>query len=347
MTEKTNMTHITTGKVIDSAPSGLRAQLQRHGFALISVTGLAGLIVAPFLISDFYVSLFIEILIFAILASGINLLLGYTNLISLGHAAFFGVGAYTTAVCSTFWDLPVGLGMLASTCIAFALAYLIGLLCVRTKAVNFLLLTLAFGQMFYALAEKTRLTGGDDGITGIPRIDLAVFGLDTDQDRVFYFFVLFIFVAALVCLRRVVVSPFGRVLVGIRENEKRMSAMGYNTYPYKALAFGLAGMLGGLAGSLWVQLTFFVNPQIMTWQTAGEALFMVIIGGSQAFFGPLLGVAFYVIAKVVLADLTDAYLMVFGLLFVLVVAFFRGGLAGLAINVLKRFGLVDDMGGSR
>jgi branched-chain amino acid transport system permease protein len=308
----------------------------RRTFLIVSLVGLVGLIVAPFFVSEYMLSLLSEILIFGILVSGVNLLLGYTGLVSLGHASFMGVGAYMTAVGGFLLGYPVWISMIAAVVVSFMIAYVIGLLCVRTSGVQFLLITLAFGQMLHAIAEKTRATGGDDGMTNIPRIDLNFVGLDADNDHVFYFFVLLLFVVAMLLLRAVVESPFGRVLVGIRENEKRMTAMGYSTFPYKALAFGISGMLAGLAGSLWVQHSFFVNPHIMTWQMSGEALLMVIIGGSQAFFGPLLGAAFYVLAKDILSGITDAYLVIFGLLFVLVVAFFQGGLAGFASKISKR-----------
>lgn len=317
-------------------PLDRHARAEQRSFVALSIAGLAGLAALPLFAGDYYVSLMTEVLIFAILVSGINLLLGYAGLVSLGHAAFLGTGAYTTAVATALLGYPVWVGMIAAVIVSLVVSYLVGLLCVRTKAVQFLLITLAFGQMFYALAEKTRYTGGDDGITGIPRFDLSFLGLDSDNDRVFYFLVLVFFCLAMLVLRRIVVSPFGRVLVGIRENEKRMLAVGYSTYPYKALAFGLSGLLGGLAGSLWVQHSFFINPQLMTWQMSGEALLMVIIGGSQAFFGPFLGAAFYVLAKDFLSDITDAYLLFFGLLFVLVVAFFHGGLAGVISKAAHR-----------
>lgn len=321
------------------------ARKDRRSFLYVSAAGLIFLIVMPFFIGEYYVSLMSEILIFAILTSGVNLLLGYTGLVSLGHAAFLGVGGYATAVGTSLLGYPVWASMLASVMISLLIAYGVGLLSVRTRAVQFLLITLAFGQMFHAVAEKTRYTGGDDGMTNIPRIDLSLLGLDADHDLVFYFFVLFCFVIALAALRVVVSSPFGRVLVGIRENEKRMVAVGYSTFPYKALAFGISGMLAGLAGSLWTQHSFFINPHIMTWQMSGEALLMVIIGGSQAFFGPLLGAAFYVLAKAFLSDITEAYLVFFGLLFVLVVAFFQGGIAGFISNMGKRFGRGTDEDG--
>lgn len=318
-------------------PMEPQAAREHKTFLYIASAGLLFLIAIPFFVGEYYVSLASEILIFAILTSGVNLLLGYTGLVSLGHAAFMGIGAYATAVGSSLLGYPVWFVMLASIVVSLLIAYGIGLLSVRTKAVQFLLITLAFGQMFHAIAEKTRYTGGDDGMTNIPRIDLSFIGLDADHDRVFYFFVLFCFVIALAVLRLVVESPFGRVLVGIRENEKRMLSLGYSTFPYKALAFGISGMLAGLAGSLWVQHSFFVNPHIMTWQMSGEALLMVIIGGSKAFFGPLLGAAFYVLTKDFLSDITEAYLMFFGLLFVLVVAFFHGGIAGFIARIFNRF----------
>lgn len=298
--------------------------------------GLTLLILAPYLLSEYNVVLLREILILAIMVSGLNLLLGYTGLVSLGHAAFIGVGAYVTAVGSFLWGYPVWAAMFAAVLISLVVAYLVGLLSVRTRGVQFLLITLAFGQMFYAVAEKNRYTGGDDGLSGIPRIDLTALGFDANDDRVFYYFVLVCFAVALAVLRTLIASPFGTVLIGIRENEKRMTSIGYRTYPYKALAFGVSGMMGGLAGSLWVQHSFFVNPHIVTWQMSGEALLMVIIGGSQAFFGPLFGVAFYVLTRDVLSEITKSYLMIFGLLFVLVVAFFNGGIAGLFTRLGKR-----------
>jgi len=319
-----------------SAGAGIKNPARGHRnlwWWLIPV-GLLFLILAPLTLGEYHISLLSEILIFAIMVSGLNLLLGYTGLVSLGHAAFMGIGAYVTAVGSFLLGFPVWVVMVAALLISLVVAYLVGLLSVRTKGVQFLLITLAFGQMFYAVAEKTRYTGGDDGLTGIPRINLTSLGFDANDDRVFYYFVLVCFVVSLAILRALIESPFGTVLVGIRENEKRMTSIGYRTYPYKALAFGVSGMMGGLSGSLWVQHTFFVNPHIVTWQMSGETLLMAIIGGSQAFFGPLFGVAFYILARDVLSEITESYLMIFGLLFICVVAFFRGGIAG----VLTRFG---------
>jgi branched-chain amino acid transport system permease protein len=322
----------------------LTHQQESRQFRLLSFVGAAVLAAAPFVLGAYQISLLTEILIFGILASGVNLMVGYTGLVSLGHAAFLGTGAYVTAIISLLWGYPVWIAMAAALIVSFLAAYAIGLLSVRTKGVQFLLITLAFGQLFHATVEKSRYTGGDDGLTRIPRLDLGFLGLDSGNDRVFYFLVLFLFAFALLFLRLVVQSPFGRVLVGIRENEKRVQAIGYNTTPYKALAFAFSGLLAGLAGCLWVQYGNFVNPHIMTWQMSGEALLMVIIGGAQAFFGPVLGAAFYVIGKSYLSNITDAYLVIFGLMFILVVAFFRGGIAGFLADRRVWFQRVDKQG---
>ena len=153
-------------------PMDRAAARDQRRFLTIALIGLAVLIALPFVVGDYYVSLFSEILIFGILVSGVNLLLGYTGLVSLGHASFMGLGAYVTAIAASLLGYPVWLSMLASILISLLIAYGVGLLSVRTKGVQFLLITLAFGQMFHAIAEKTRFTGGDDGMTNIPRIDL-------------------------------------------------------------------------------------------------------------------------------------------------------------------------------
>ncbi|WP_133675580.1 branched-chain amino acid ABC transporter permease [Aquamicrobium defluvii] len=318
-----------TSKVSLVPATGMDADHRRNSrFWIMAATGLAGLLVAPLLLGSYPISLLTEVLILALLASGLNLLVGYTGLVSLGHAAFLGVGAYITAIATVLLGYPVWIGMIGAMLASLIIACLIGILSVRTRGVQFLLITLAFGQLLHAIAEKSRMTGGDDGMTGIPRLDLSLLGLNTHSDHTFYLTVLAFFVVTLIALRMVVESPFGRTLAGIRENEKRIMAIGYNPTPYKALAFAISGLVAGLAGSLWAQHAYFVNPHIMSWQMSGEVLFIVIIGGSQAFFGPLLGAAFYVLLKSFLSTLTDSYMMIFGIMFVLVVAFFKGGIAG-------------------
>lgn len=331
MTEQTEVSSSTSDPY---RPPSQPAQQRRFAVLLLAIFVIFA--ASPFVVNHYLITLLIEVLIFAILVTGLNFLLGHMGQVSLGHAAFLGTGAYATAICTMFFGWPVLLAMIASVAAAFVMALLVGLLSVRTKSVQFLLITLAFGQMFHAVAEKTRVTGGDDGMTGIPRIDLSAIGLPTGGDTGFLFVVLAAFAMTAVALRLLQVSTFGRIVGGIRENEKRMLALGYDTYRYKVITFAVSGLFAGLAGSLWVQHSYFVNPQVMTWQISGEALLMVIIGGSRSFFGPLIGAAFYVLAKAWLATITDSYLLFFGLLFVLVVAFLQGGVAGVISRLWSR-----------
>lgn len=302
--------------------------LRDRPYWLIFLPLMALLLLAPAVTGEYFVTLLMQVLIFGIMVTGLNFLLGHMGQVSLGQAAFLGSGAYFTAAATLFWGWPVWLAMPTAVAATFALALLVGSLSVRTQSVQFLLITLAFGQMFHAAAEKTRVTGGDDGMVGIPRLDVSAFGLNSGGEITFFYVILAFFALTMIVLKAITISDYGRVIGGIRENEKRMRSLGYDTWGYKVLAFGIAGLFAGLAGSLWAQQAHYVNPQIMTWQISGEALLMVIIGGSRSFFGPFLGALFYVLAKAWLATITDAYLMVFGLLFVLVVAFLEGGISG-------------------
>lgn len=302
--------------------------LREAPFWMLLLTILALLLLTPLVTSQYFVILLTEALIFAVMVTGLNFLLGHLGLVSLGQAAFLGCGAYFTAVATLFWGWPVWLAMLTAVSATCLIALLVGSISVRTQSVQFLLITLAFGEMFHAAAGKIRVTGGDDGMNGIPRLDLSSLGLNADDATTFFYVVLAFFILTMITLKAITVSGYGRVVGGIRENEKRMRGLGYETWGYKVVAFAIAGLFAGLAGSLLVQNNHYINPQVMTWQISGEALLMAIIGGSRSFFGPFLGALFFVLAKAWLATVTDAYLMVLGLLFALVVAFFEGGISG-------------------
>jgi branched-chain amino acid transport system permease protein len=214
-----------------------------------------------------------------------------------------------------------------------AVAALIGAICTRTKGVEFLLITLAFSQMFYGAAIKLRLTNGSDGMSGIPRPDLRFLGLNSDTPTVFYYYVLAATALVVVAVWRIADSPFGSVLAAIRENERRAAAMGYSIYLYKIGVFLIAAVTCAVAGVLQSQYTYFINPDSMSWQLSGEGVLMVIIGGASSVLGPLVGAAIFVLVKQSLSILTGDYLMFFGLFFMLVVALFRGGVFG-AIRIL-------------
>ncbi len=289
---------------------------------------------APAWMSVYQISLAVEAMIFALYALGINVLLGYTGYVSLGHAMFLGFGGYGLAILSVLFAWPVWVAVPATLLVGALLGAAIGFACLRVGQVQFLVLTLAFSQMFFGAFTKLRATGGTDGMAGIPRPDLSWLGLNSWDSGPFYFYVLAVFLVVTLALYRLLHSPFGGVLVGIRENERRMTALGYRTGRYKVGAFAISGLVSTVAGVLLAQRTGFVTPDYMSWSASGEGILMVIIGGVQSFLGPVLGATFYVLAKAFLADITDEYIVLFGLLFMVVVAGFRTGLSGLLEQLL-------------
>jgi branched-chain amino acid transport system permease protein len=306
-----------------------RPALKARPFVIATAVAAAVLALAlPFFGATFAITLATEIMISGIFASGINLLLGTTGLVSLGQAMFLGLGGYGVGIGSSLLDAPLWLTIPSSLLVVAIAAAAIGAICTRTRGVEFLLITLAFSQMFYGAAIKLRLTNGSDGMSGIPRPDLSLLGLSCDDPAIFYYYVLAVTVITLLVLWRIVESPFGSVLASIRENERRSAAMGYAVGHYKIGAFVLAAVLCAVAGILQSQYTYFINPDSMSWQLSGEGVLMVIIGGANALLGPMIGAAIFILVKQGLSMLTTEYLMFFGIFFMLVVAFFRGGVFG-------------------
>jgi len=293
----------------------------------------AGLCALPSVVSGYAMTLAVEVMIAGVFASGINLLTGYTGLVSLGQAMFLGLGGYGIAIGTALLGWPLWVSAPVTLVVVAASATVIGAICTRTRGVEFLLITLAFSQMFYGAAIKLRWTNGSDGMTGIPRPDLSLLGVSADSPATFYYYVLAVSVLALLLLWRIVNSPFGSILVGIRENERRMMSMGYAVANYKIGSFALAAIVCAVAGILQSQYTYFVGPDSMSWQMSGEGVLMVIIGGANVIFGPFAGAAIFVVVKQALSLITDEYNLFFGIFFMLVVAFFRGGVLG-AINTL-------------
>ena len=242
------------------------------------------LVLYPFVAPAYLLGLLTEVLIIGIFAMSLDLILGYAGLVSFGHAAFFGVGAYAAGIAAIRLTPHVGVSLPLALVAAGVAALIIGYLSIRAAGIYFLMLTLAFAQVLYAVAFKwTPVTGGSNGLSGIPRPVLGVLpgGGDLADPRVFYCFVLVIFALVYLGLRRLVASPFGRTLVGIRENEARMSAIGCNVARFKLVAFVIAGILAGLAGALNSYLNAFVSPAQLNWTTSGQVLVMVIIGGRE------------------------------------------------------------------
>ena len=295
-------------------------------------------IILPLLVPLYLQSMLTKVLIFAIFALSLNLIWGYTGLISLGHAAFFGVAAYGTAILVTsygiesFWvSAPLGILM------AGLVAAVFGAIALRVSGIYFLLVTLALGQLVYYIAIAWRsVTGGTDGVIGIPRPDLGIPWFTWNATS-FYFFVLLALVVCFFLLYRLVNSPFGYALQGIREDESRMRCLGYNTWLYKYIAFIIAGMFAGVSGILFGHFFGAVAPSHTSVITSTLVLLMVIVGGTRVIFGPVIGAAVVVLLEYFASLYTPArWPLILGAIFVIAVMFLRGGIGLYIVRFWKR-----------
>jgi branched-chain amino acid transport system permease protein len=305
-------------------------QSQKIKILIVAVVAVAMAYIIPNS-SSYVVLLATRALVFAILAMSLDILLGFTGLASLGQAAYFGVGAYFTAILAArfhfglgwdFW-LVVVMGMALSA----ALAALFGLFAIRATGVYFLMITLALGQCVWGLAYRwSSLTGGDNGINVTSRPD---FGLDLTNERTFFFLVYGLFIASLIVLYVLVQSPFGRSLAGIRERELRMQILGYNTWLHKYIAFIIAGAFGGLSGVLWAHTNGLVSPETVVLTTSVDALLMVVLGGAGTLVGGVIGSVIVFGLREFLSTLVPWWQYVLGGVYVLTILYLPTGLMGI------------------
>jgi branched-chain amino acid transport system permease protein len=273
----------------------------------------------------FYVGLMTKIMILALAASSLNLILGYGGMVSLGHAAYFGLGAYTAAILVREGVHSAWVIWPAALVLCGLLAFLIGSVCLRTRGIYFIMITLAFAQMIYYVVVSQRQYGGEDGLLA-PRPDFGLFEL---TDAALYYLALAVLVAALYAMARLVNSRFGRVLQAIRENESRALAIGYPVYRFQLVAFVIAGTAAGLAGLLMAHYAEYASPSLLAWQKSGHLIIMVILGGMGQFWGGVLGATAFVVAEEVLQSYTIHWQLGLGLILLLVVLFAPRGIAGL------------------
>ncbi len=291
--------------------------------------GAVVLVLAPLALTSYQLGLLTKMLILAIFAMSLNLVLGYGGLPSLGHAAYFGIAAYTAGLLARhgvdfFW-LDAG----AALAVATLTAALFGLLALRTRGAYLLMITLALAQVLWGLAFGWKsFTGGDDGLPGIPRPSAGLPWSLAGGVR-FYYFALVVFALATAVLALIVRSPFGRALVGIRESEHRMDVLGYNTWAHKYVAFILAGALAGVSGTVFVFFNGFVSPSYLSVVFSAMALIMVILGGAGTLLGPALGSAVIVLLENAISTYTQRWVTVLGLIYVAVTLFAPSGLVGL------------------
>ncbi|TCJ14843.1 branched-chain amino acid ABC transporter permease [Rubrobacter taiwanensis] len=304
----------------------------------LAVLGALGaLAVYPFFGTTYMIGVLTEIMILAIFALSLGFLMGYPKLISLGHAAFFGGGAYAAGIVAVRLEAAnLFLTLVCALVFATLLAVLIGVLSLRNTGIYFLMITLALAQLVYVVAEQwTWLTGGTDGLVGIPYPEL--FGFFSFDRFSFYYLVLLLAGGAYFLLRLVTRSPFGHVLLGIGSNERRMRAIGYGTRVYKLAAFVLSGAVAGVAGALWAHYNGIVAPVDVNWPLSATALIMVIVGGAGTLVGPMLGAAVVWFLDTGLSSYTERSTMIMGAVFILFVFFARGGIAGIARSLWERF----------
>jgi branched-chain amino acid transport system permease protein len=275
---------------------------------------------------SFYIGVASRVLIFALAATSLNLILGFGGMVSLGHAAYFGVGAYTVAILMQYGVLSAWISWPLAVAAGALLALLIGLISLRTRGVYFIMITLAFAQMIYYVFISLKAYGGDDGLS-LPR--RSAIGFDTSSDTVFYYVVLTLFVIAIFLVHRLVNSRFGRVVQALRENETRMEAIGYPVFRYKLVCFVIAGALASLAGALLANQTLMVSPNLVHWTQSGSLMVMVIIGGIGYFGAGIVGAAALLLLEEILSGYTMHWQLPLGLILLGIVLFFPRGLASL------------------
>jgi branched-chain amino acid transport system permease protein len=301
---------------------------------LVAGALLAGLALVPVIASligePYYVTLFTRVVILALAAVGLNLILGYGALVSFGHAMYIGIGAYAVGILS-FHGIGNGwIQLAAALAVGGAVAIVIGLICLRTSGMAFIMITLAFAQMIYFLAISLKQYGGDDGLTINARSDFGLFALTSNTALYYTAFV--VLIACLVFFQRLVHSRFGMVLRGCRSNERRMAALGFPTLRYKLTAYVISALVCVVAGMLLANLTKFAAPSYMAWQASGDLIVMIVLGGMGTLIGPVAGAVTLLIFEEILAGWTTHWMIVLGPAIVLIVLTAQKGVYGFLVD---------------
>lgn len=300
-----------------------------RGKALLALVAALGAAL-PFAVPPYAMTIIVEALIFGLFAMSLDLMVGYTRLYSFGHAAAYGLGAYSAALLLTHFHMPLPFGILLAVAVTALVAVPIAWVCTKSTGVSFAMLTLAFAQLGYAMLFRFKdLTGGSDGIDGIPRPP-GPWGITWFAGKEGYFYlVLFSLIGSYLLCRAIVRSPFGAVLAAIRENEPKARALGYDTRAYKMAAVVLAYGFGGLAGALYAPFAGFASPELFFWLVSGRALIMVMVGGVGTLIGPILGGASFLFLEHELSQVTDLWPLIFGAIFIAFIMLAPQGIWGL------------------
>lgn len=320
------------------APAAVQGAARIKAVILLAMLGFL-LLVPMFL----YPIFLMKILCFALFAAGFNLLLGYTGLLSFGHAAFFGGGAYFTAHAVKVWGLSPELGILVGVIGAAGLGLIMGLIAIRRQGIYFAMITLALSQMFFFFCLQAAFTNGEDGIQSVPRgVFLGV--LDLSNQINMYYFVLGVFLLGILAIWRIINSPFGMILKSIRENEARATSLGYTVARYKLAAFVMSAAIAGLAGSVKSLVFQFATLTDVAWQMSGEVILMTLLGGIGTLIGPVIGAGLVVTLQNYLATSPLPVTVITGVVFMVCVLLFRRGLVGefYASRIGRRLGFKSD-----
>jgi len=300
-------------------PSGLRSEtFAGWRLPLLAVVAIV-LATGPLFLSSYWIGLLTQVAILAILAMSLDVLLGYTGLPSLGHAAFFGVAAYAVAVLSTTYRADFWVCIVAAILIGTAVAAAFGLIVSHVRDVYFLMITLALGMVLWGLSYRwIPVTGGDNGISGIPNL-LVHAGIPLPGAGAFYYVTLFVLLASAALMALLVRSPFGLSLRGIRENEGRMKSLGFNTWLHCYLSFVIAGAFASVAGVMWAYYNGFVSPTYLDLTASSELFLMVTLGGPATLVGPVFGAAIIVLLKNVMSAYTARWLLILGIVYIVAI----------------------------
>jgi len=309
------------------------------------LVALLGLVLFAFIFpSGFLFNLFTKILIMGLFASSLNLLVGYTGMVSFGHAAFFGIGAYAAGVLLQKFTSSLLLALFSTILLSTVAALIIGFFCIRLGSIYFAMLTLAFNQIVYIVIIRwNHLTGGDQGLIGgipIPPLDLFGVEIALSNPRAFFILTTVIVVTCLVFCKLLMDSPFGAILRVIRENADRAYALGVRVKSYQLIVFVFAGIFGGLSGGLMALFISGAYPDFAYWAKSAEPIFMVVVGGMNSFLGPLLGAAVFTVLIAVSTMYTNLWGLIIGSVLVLIILLVRKGLADYLMEILYRIGLL-------
>lgn len=310
-------------------PSTLGGSALRNGAGLVVLTALGVLpIVANWMGYAFYLDLGTRMVCLAIAAVGLNLILGFGGMISFGHAAFIGIGAYCVGIPVYYGVTDAFLQIFLAVGISALFALLTGAICLRTKGVYFIMITMAFSQMVFFAFVSIDTYGADDGLV-IETRSVFPLGIDLENNLVLFLFCYVSLLLVVLLVYRVVNSRFGLVIQGARANERRMRAIGYNTYLYRLVCYVMSGAICGYAGALLGNFTSFISPEMMDWTRSGELMFMVILGGAGTWSGPVIGAVFLILLEEILSSYFLYWQLFLGLFLIAVVLFTTGGINGL------------------